>query len=94
MRVEVSGLEPPASSLRTKRSSQLSYTPAGAVRIPDAGLDPGIRVRGEVAAAAGAQIRSVAMVRAARDERARAVVEPSRKRAFRHGIATSVTKLE
>lgn len=26
--VEVSGLEPPASSLRTKRSSQLSYTPA------------------------------------------------------------------
>lgn len=27
--VEVSGLEPPASSLRTKRSSQLSYTPLG-----------------------------------------------------------------
>ena len=27
--VEVSGLEPPASSLRTTRSSQLSYTPEG-----------------------------------------------------------------
>lgn len=27
--MEVSGLEPPTSSLRTKRSSRLSYTPAG-----------------------------------------------------------------
>jgi hypothetical protein len=27
--VEVSGIEPPTSSLRTKRSSQLSYTPKG-----------------------------------------------------------------
>jgi hypothetical protein len=27
--VEVSGIEPPTSSLRTKRSSQLSYTPEG-----------------------------------------------------------------
>ena len=32
--VEVSGLEPPASSLRTKRSSQLSYTPAGPQNLP------------------------------------------------------------
>ena len=30
--VEVSGLEPPASSLRTMRSSQLSYTPGGNAR--------------------------------------------------------------
>jgi hypothetical protein len=30
--VEVSGIEPPTSSLRTKRSSQLSYTPKGECR--------------------------------------------------------------
>jgi hypothetical protein len=32
--VEVSGFEPPASSLRTKRSSQLSYTPKGGETLP------------------------------------------------------------
>ena len=30
--MEVSGIEPPTSSLRTKRSSQLSYTPMGECR--------------------------------------------------------------
>ena len=32
--VEVMGLEPTASSMRPKRSSQLSYTPEGRVRLP------------------------------------------------------------
>lgn len=31
--VEVMGLEPTASSMRPKRSSQLSYTPAGTLRL-------------------------------------------------------------
>ena len=33
MAVEVSGIEPPTSSLRTTRSSQLSYTPEGMVSV-------------------------------------------------------------
>ena len=35
MLVEVMGFEPTASSMRPKRSSQLSYTPEGALRIAE-----------------------------------------------------------
>ena len=36
LRVEVRGLEPLASSMRPRRSSQLSYTPAGGTSLPAA----------------------------------------------------------
>ena len=38
--VEVMGFEPTASSMRPKRSSQLSYTPEGALRIAEAQRAP------------------------------------------------------
>ena len=55
--VEVMGLEPTASSMRPKRSSQLSYTPAGTLSIAEAtgrseradtGRVADIRTQGEV----------------------------------------------
>ncbi len=39
--VEVMGLEPTASSMRPKRSSQLSYTPAGRATLAEAAKAPG-----------------------------------------------------